>query len=942
MTNTPSPAEMEVRPMREGILARLSFVWIVPVVALVISLGVAWQNFTSRGPLIEISFSSASGITAGETVLKYRDVTVGRVEDVSFDEGLGDVLVNVRVNKDIAPYLDDDAVFWVVQPNVSLRGISGLDTVLSGVYIAGDWDREADVAQSQFIGLEDTPALAPNRPGTQITLRARNAEALSEGVPVLHKGIRVGYIDQPELGPDGESVISTAFINAPYDRLITDETRFWATSAFSINVNTSGLSVDVASLASLLEGGIEFDTVVSGGEPLGDDPVFDIFENATVASESLFSDPDLPTFDLAVLFDGTIAGLRRGSEVRFKGVRVGQVNEISAVVVDDANDQLAVDLRAVLGVEPARMGLPEDASDEEVRAFFDTLVTNGLRARLVTGSLLSGALTVELLQLDDAPAVDFDPAGDPYPVLPTTDNLITDVTATAEGVLQRIQSLPIEDVFNSAINLMNAVEDVARNEDLQQAPGSLVALLDEARALVASEDIQAIPADLRGVISGVGNIVLSAEEAQLVTQLDAALSTANVTLANVAQGTANLPALSAEAEALLAKVNALQLAALLTQTENTLNAAEVLLSGEDMQALPGAVNGLLTEGQTTLAEARALIASDDLQAIPGDIRGVIANVDGIVLSAQDAQLVAQLSDTLTAANAAATNVAAGTENLSALSAEAEALIAKLNALEVESLLTQTESTLNSVDVLVRGEDMQALPGTLNDLLDQANGTLGEARTILASDDLQNLPGQLSAVIVDLNGIVADIAEADLVAQVQTAITNANAAISNVNDATAGLPAIAEELRALTQTANELELQALVDQTQGTLSSIQAIMDQTETQALPGSVAAALDELRLLLADVNEGGAIANVNAALASANQAAQAIETAAEGLPGLSDRAAVLFNSVDGVIATYGAGQRFNAETLATLRDVQAAADAISNLARTIQRNPSSLLTGR
>ena len=68
-----TPAKMNMRPAR----ASLSWVWLVPLLALAVSLFVAWQSYAQRGKLIDIIFQSAEGITAGETVLKFRDVEVG-------------------------------------------------------------------------------------------------------------------------------------------------------------------------------------------------------------------------------------------------------------------------------------------------------------------------------------------------------------------------------------------------------------------------------------------------------------------------------------------------------------------------------------------------------------------------------------------------------------------------------------------------------------------------------------------------------------------------------------------------------------------------------------------------------------------------------------------------------------------------------------------------
>lgn len=277
-----SVAPLDVRPIKQRVWRRLSLVWLVPVIALAVSLWAAWQNYQDRGQLITISFENASGITAGETSIKYRDVTIGEVETVEFDAGLSVVLVHARIDKTVAPYLDDDAQFWVVRPDVSVRGITGLETVLSGVYIEGNWDTDADVAQYEFTGLEQPVLTRAGQQGIRIVLRAKDGGSVSVGAPVLHKGIEVGYLEKPELSFDGTQVVVTAFIESPFDRRITSSTRFWDTSGFSVSFGTGGVSLDVSSLASIIEGGIAFDTVVSGGAPVRDGQMFDILDRKSV------------------------------------------------------------------------------------------------------------------------------------------------------------------------------------------------------------------------------------------------------------------------------------------------------------------------------------------------------------------------------------------------------------------------------------------------------------------------------------------------------------------------------------------------------------------------------------------------------------------------------------------------------------------------------------
>ena len=76
--------EVSVSPVRKVFLSGASFVWIIPLLALVAALYVAWANYNDRGPLITVVFEKGAGIKASETELKFRDVTVGVVEKVGF------------------------------------------------------------------------------------------------------------------------------------------------------------------------------------------------------------------------------------------------------------------------------------------------------------------------------------------------------------------------------------------------------------------------------------------------------------------------------------------------------------------------------------------------------------------------------------------------------------------------------------------------------------------------------------------------------------------------------------------------------------------------------------------------------------------------------------------------------------------------------------------
>lgn len=653
MTDTPpsGPAPMNIRPAKTPVKQRLALVWIVPLIALAVSLGAAWQSYSDRGVLITIAFDNAAGVQAGTTEIRYRDIRVGLVEAVEFDEGLGAILVQARIDQDIAPYLDADAQFWVVRPNVSVRGISGLDTVLSGVYIEGNWNTTADVAQTNFTGLDRPVLTRANQRGTAILLQSDNAGSIAAGAPVLHKGLAVGYLEEPQLNFDGSGVVVQAFIEAPFDRRITSSTRFWDVSGFSVSFGAGGVALNVNSLASLIEGGVEFDTIVSGGDPISEGQSFAIHPSEQAARDSLFVDPSAEVLRVAVLFEEAVTGLVRGADVRFQGIRIGEVSEISAIVVGEGNEA-EVRLQAVLDIQPSRLGLGADATADAAMTLLSDFVARGLRARMVTGNILSGSLLVELAQIEDAlPAIMARTSGR-YPVIPTTGSNISDVAATAEGVLARINALPVEDLMNGAIDMMDSIERLVDSDDTRAVPSSVIALLDEARGLVGSEDLQAVPAELRRVIAEIDAIVASANDADLVTSMDNLLAVAASAIGNIEVATRNLPRITAEIEALTIRANQLELDALVTSAASTLDAIDAFVASEDTRALPGSLNSALDELRAVMADLRAGGAVGNVNTLLASANAAARAVEDAVstlpeLSAQAGRLVAQ-SETVVA------------------------------------------------------------------------------------------------------------------------------------------------------------------------------------------------------------------------------------------------------------------------------------------------------
>ena len=658
---TDQPPEIPVQSVRQSLFERASVVWLVPMAALLVALGVAWQSYSDRGPVIEISFQSAAGMSPGETVLRYRDVDVGLVEDVAFSDNLDRVLATVRLDKDIASFVDADAQFWIIRPEVTARGVTGLDTVLSGVYIEGAWDGEPDGLVVRHAALGDPPLAAGGQAGLRIMLNASPGAALSEGAPILYKGIEVGRIGKPGLSDDGVNAQANAIVFEPYGKIITTATRFWDTSGFTFSIGTGGAELDFTSLASLIGGGVAFETIVSGGRPALDGAAFGLFADEGRARASLFDTSEGTKLNLTVVFRENFSGLAVGAPVELEGVRIGEVSSIRGIVDEDRFGDDAVRLLATLALLPSRLSLDVAEFDDPLD-YFEQRVDAGLRARLVTATILTGGLKVEMIEVPDAPIELMDLSAEPYPILPSAQSEISDMTATAEGVFQRINALPIEELLVSAIGFLDAAETLVGGEDVRQVPGDVRGLIGDVRGLVASQELQTLPAEVSALVgelqlaaADMRIVTASLSEADLVARLQGAVDSATAAATGIEISVAGVPELLTSLTALSDRVASLPVETMIAQVNETLASAEMLFASKDTQALPGAL-------ATAMAE-----------------------VEAAILELREGGAVRNLNQTLASAETAAAAIETAVAGLPSL------------AVRIETLVERAENTLSGVD-----------------------------------------------------------------------------------------------------------------------------------------------------------------------------------------------------------------------------------------------------
>jgi paraquat-inducible protein B len=470
-----------------------SFIWLVPLVALVIGIALIYKEYSSLGPSIQIQFQSAEGIEPKKTEIKYRDVVIGKVKAVQFSQGLSHVMVDAQLNKEMEALLSPTTRFWVVRPRIGATGASGISTLFSGVYIAVDPGNGSGYEES-FVGLEEPPKILSDAKGRLFRLRANTLGSITVGSPVYHRQIQVGEVTGYHLVPDADYVALDVFINAPNDTLVRRNTRFWNVSGMDVEMSGSGFKVELESLTALLAGGVAFDSALTLGDdqPASENTVFQLYDSRT-ESQKKTGQLSLP---YVLYFDDSVRGLTVGSSVEFRGIPVGKVLDIS--LEENAADGL-VRIAVLVGLEPELVPFRNmDATlDQEGRKEFfhntlEKLVAKGLRARLMTGNLLTGQLIVDMDFDSEASTTSIDYSGR-YPILPTTPGSLSSITNSLVVILGKLKRLPLEEMGDHFLKVSKGLDALVNEGSLSNSAERLSQVLQHADEILSVVSDQTTP-----------------------------------------------------------------------------------------------------------------------------------------------------------------------------------------------------------------------------------------------------------------------------------------------------------------------------------------------------------------------------------------------------------------------------------------------------------------
>jgi paraquat-inducible protein B len=463
---------------------RVSVIWLIPLVAVAIGAWLAWDTLSKEGPTITVTFNSAEGLQPGQSQLKFKDIVFGTVKSLELSPDHSRVVVTIATTHEAKPLLTKKTVFWVVKPRLFAGSISGLETLLSGSYVGMLPGAQSGALQREFTGREDPPILTEHVPGRVFLLKAKRIGSLSLGSPIFYRGLGVGEVLGWDIADMAQYVTIHAFVRAPYDTYVQDDTRFWNASGLSLKLAATGLKVEVESLRALLLGGIAFETprdeLRSQLASVEENHVFPLFADRDTAEAASYT----RKIPLVSYFPGSVGGLGPGSAVTLHGLVVGRVIDVR-LVFDPARDTVLAPVR--YEVEPERV-VGVGTQIYSTREAVDALIRRGLRASLQSASLITGAQQVALDFVPKATPAKTEVEGADF-VLPTTaGGGFAGIEQAANSLLAKVSTIPFDAIGKDLEGILNSVNQLTSGTQLHDALTSLAATLAEAETFTRNLD----------------------------------------------------------------------------------------------------------------------------------------------------------------------------------------------------------------------------------------------------------------------------------------------------------------------------------------------------------------------------------------------------------------------------------------------------------------------
>jgi phospholipid/cholesterol/gamma-HCH transport system substrate-binding protein/paraquat-inducible protein B len=259
--------------------------------------------------------------------------------------------------------------------------------------------------------------------------------------------------------------------------------------------------------------------------------------------------------------DESVQGLDIGSPVKFRGVQVGNVDEITLTSAEYPTQRRYVVVRAGITRDIFQFPLSDPGNP-----VFAGEIERGLRVRLAPQGL-TGQAYLEADYLDPAQnpplEIDWRPY---YPYVPSARSRFTQLTDAVERILRNVEQLDIQRVVTTMENSLNTIDKLVSGVNFDTFGAQVTTLINELRdtnrqlrQVVAAPELKNAVSDAAAAANGARHIIERADKplTQLLADLPRASESVNRLLTRLDSVTADLPQTTAQLSQTLRQLNRL-------------------------------------------------------------------------------------------------------------------------------------------------------------------------------------------------------------------------------------------------------------------------------------------------------------------------------------------------------------------------------------------------
>ena len=258
---------------------RESGVWLVPVLFMLVLGSVLCWLFIPRGlpdgPVVDVTFAAGHGLRVGDSV-KSRGIDVGVVVGIELaEEG---VAVLLQLESAPARRLAREGTrWWIARPSVEISRVQGLESLLAPRWVQVDPAPGESPPCTTFVGLDSPPIVESIGPGDlQLSLLSTERGTMHRGASVFYRGVPIGIIRNTTLAGNARSVIAEVLIYRRFTPLVRNNSRFYETGSFDLDIGLDGINARLDSLETLIVGGVSLVTPDDPGDPARTGDVFEV------------------------------------------------------------------------------------------------------------------------------------------------------------------------------------------------------------------------------------------------------------------------------------------------------------------------------------------------------------------------------------------------------------------------------------------------------------------------------------------------------------------------------------------------------------------------------------------------------------------------------------------------------------------------------------------